>query len=127
MKAISRVSPRIWVANSLFLLALAIATYASLANASGVVGQVIIVRSAASAQTPGNTRVSVQIAGAVTSCPYAGWYSYDYPDSGPGSGIGKLWSAKFLAAQASGRSVGVSGTGSCDSYGIETIQFVDAI
>lgn len=96
--------------------------FAGNAVASTFTGRVLTIRSAPS--VTGNTRVSVQVIGAPTSCPYAGWYSWDLPDS---STAAKIWSAALLAAIHSERNIGINGTGQCDQYGIETIYFVDAI
>ncbi len=92
-----------------------------IAHASSFTGQVVTVRSAASPTTSGNTRISVQVAG-TTSCSLNGWYSYDLPEAS----VGKVWTAILLAALTSGRSVAISGTGSCDPYGIEFVSYIDA-
>jgi len=72
--------------------------------------------------TPGNTRVGI-LASATTACATNNWYAYEFADVG----VGKTWTAALLAALASGRSVFIAGTGTCDAYGIETIYYIDAV
>jgi hypothetical protein len=100
---------------------------AGIASAAGSLynGLVLDVRSAASPSTPGNVRVSIQVAG-TTNCTSTGlgsWYSYDLPDGA----VSKLWAATLIAALHSGRPVNIGGTGNCDPYGIETVYYIDAL
>ena len=88
-------------------------------QASTITSQVLTIRS--NATPAGGTRVSVQLSG-TTDCPVQSWYSFEYVD-----GVGKVWVASLLAAQASARQVTISGTGSCDQIGLETVYYIDAL
>ena len=46
---------------------------------------------------------------------------------GRGAAMGKAWLASALSALANGRSLTIGGTGACDSFGIETISYIDAL
>ena len=61
------------------------------------------------------TRVSIYV-GEHTS-PCADRSSYAFQDT---SG---LWSAAFLQALNAGRNVYIHGTGTCDSFGVEVLQY----
>jgi hypothetical protein len=110
---------------SRFLMLLLTAT-SSIGVASTITGTVLDVRVNASTTTPGNVRVGVLIPG-TTSCSVDEWYSFEYPDSGAGAATGKVWTSQLLVALASGRSVTVAGTGTCDSFGLETIYYIDSL
>jgi hypothetical protein len=86
-------------------------------------GPVVDVRMPASPNTPGNTRVSV-LTNVTTGCAGANnWFAYKFADAG----VGKTWTAALLAALASGRSVFIGGTGTCDASGVEAIYYIDAV
>ena len=88
-------------------------------HASTVTTQLLNIRSNATGS--GGTRISVLTTGA-TSCSTQGWYSFEFVD-----GVGKVWVASLLAAQASGRSVTIHGNGTCDPSGLENISYIDAL
>jgi hypothetical protein len=98
---------------------------AGIAEASTNTSQVLDVRMNPSTATAGNARVSILLSG-TTSCT-GGWYAFEYPDSGSGAAMGKAWLASALSALANGRSLTIGGTGACDSFGIETISYIDAL
>ena len=66
-------------------------------------------------------RVSISVGPTVTTACNTPWYSFENADSG----LGKLWVATLLAAKAQGRTVFVSGTGTCDNWSIERVNFID--
>lgn len=67
-------------------------------------------------------RVSIQVAARTVPCGTATTYfSYEGADTG----IGKIWTAVLIAAQQSGKTVHIAGTGTCDQYGIETINHIE--
>jgi hypothetical protein len=109
-----------------WIVPLLLASAASVANASSVTTQVLDVRMNASTVTAGSARVSVLTSGS-NSCSTGGWYAFEYPDSGSGAAIGKVWAASVLSALASGRQVAIYGTGTCDQFGIEILSFIDAL
>jgi hypothetical protein len=92
------------------------------AFAANYSGPVLDVRMQNSPSTPGNTRVGI-LTSATTACATNNWFAYEFADAG----VGKTWTAALLAALASGRSVFIGGTGGCDSYGVETIYYIDAL
>lgn len=102
----------------------AVLTFPGVTFASQYTGTVLDIRTAPSPTTAGNVRVSIEISG-TTSCTGAGgyWYSYDLP-SGP---TAQLWGAILLAALSDGRNVGISGTGTCDAYGLEEVSYIDGL
>lgn len=67
----------------------------------------------------GTIRVSVRVTDYHNSpCTGAGlWFAYEYPDSG----VGKVWTAAFIAAKESGGIVHINGTGMCDQFGVEGV------
>lgn len=105
---------------------LLLASAASFANASTLTGQALDVRANASITNPGFARVSIQMSGS-TSCAQNGWYAFEYPDSGSGAAIGKVWAESLLSALAHGRQIRMVGNGTCDGFGLETIFYIDAL
>lgn len=65
-------------------------------------------------------RVSVAVS-APTACGGQRFYAYENADSG----LGGLWTAALIQARAHGRPIRIVGTGTCDSFGIEGISFID--
>lgn len=57
-----------------------------------------------------------------TSCPIPG-YAYNNAITG----IGRLFTDGLLAAYKSGQPVSITGTGTCDQFGIETIEYIDLL
>ena len=112
------VSPVLWM-----MVAVAAGLICGDATASEYVGTLVLARSAASPTTSGNTCVSVQVAGAPSSCGSDYWHSYDLPDAS----VGKTWTATLLAALATGRTVRIGGSGTCDACGLETLYYMDAL
>lgn len=92
------------------------------ANASNNTAQVVTLRVN---NVTNGIRVSIQLQTVTTSCPFNGWYFYEYLSSSPGAG--PTWTAILMAAQASNRPVTISGTATCDPHGLETVSFIDAV
>lgn len=109
----------------LSLAVISIGLALSVAHASTNTGQVVDIRS--NLTSTGNTRLSILITGNGTNCSSNGWYYVEYPDTGTGAGAGKAWLATLLAALNSGRQVTIAGTGACDPYGLEGINYIDAL
>jgi hypothetical protein len=106
----------------LFAIIAVIAT--SVAHASTFTGQLVQVLEQPSPTTAGNTRISIQAAGAPTNCTgLPSWYSFDMPSSS----VGSVWEATLLAAIAQGNAVTINGSGTCDPYGLEIVQSIAAI
>jgi len=97
---------------------------AGVAHAAGTTytGPVLDIRTNSSQYTSGNIRVSIQT-NTTTSCGSFGWYSYDLPNGS----VGNVWTAILLAAIHGSRSVTISGTGTCDPFGYETVNYIDAL
>jgi hypothetical protein len=92
-----------------------------------VTSTVVDVRINAAQVQPGYTRVSVRTNG-TSSCGGGGWFAFQYaPSDGTSGLVGKAWLASVLAALQSGRSVTITGTGTCDFFGIEVVSYLDAI
>jgi len=110
------------------LLAMSIACAALIAgeaaHASGTsyTGPVFDIRTNPSQYTAGYIRASIQT-NTATSCPNFGWYSFDQPPAP----VGSVWIAILLAAIHDGHSVTISGTGNCDPYGFEIVNYIDAL
>jgi hypothetical protein len=66
------------------------------------------------------SRVSVAVSTA-TVCGGQRWYAYENADSG----LGGLWTEALIQARIHGRTIRIVGTGTCDSFGIEGISFID--
>jgi hypothetical protein len=96
------------------------------ASPSTYSGPVVQVKSQPSPSTTGNVRVSIEVQTSPNS-PCTGfsgiWYSYDLPDGA----VAKMWGATLLSALASGRSVAIVGTGTCDAYNIEVVSYIAAL
>ena len=97
------------------------------ADASTMTTQITDLRFSSSSISTANSRVSIKISGTTSCSSNPGWYSYEYPDSGPGAALGKAWTAALLAALSDGASVTIFGTGTCDNFGIEVVSFIDAL
>jgi hypothetical protein len=100
-------------------------TAVSTVGATEYVGKVVRVVAAPSPATPGNVRVSIQLPATYGSpcTAYGGiWFSYDLPDGA----VGKWWATTLLAAITSEKSVSISGTGTCDAYGVEMVGAIGA-
>ncbi|MGH8603395.1 MAG: hypothetical protein ACREXR_11680 [Gammaproteobacteria bacterium] len=65
-------------------------------------------------------RVSLRF-GTSTDCGADGWYAYEDADSG----LGGLWTDAVLEAYTNQKAIKVVGTGLCDTFGVETIEFID--
>jgi hypothetical protein len=72
--------------------------------------------------TAGNAVLSIQTSGttACTGTNYPGWYTFDMPTNG----VGAIWEAMLLSAVASGGSVTIYGSGSCNSFGLEIVSYM---
>ena len=92
------------------------------AHASAYTGPVLDIRAVTSPQNSANIRVSIEISG-TTSCTNSGWYSFELA---PGP-VESLWSAILVAAISDGAKVTITGTNSCDSYGLEEVSYIDAL
>lgn len=74
-------------------------------------------------------RAEIYLAQAATTCgnpsPYPGAYGYGwYAFEGMDSGLGKVWVATILAAQAQGKAIAIFGNGRCDGWGMEGVTTI---
>ncbi len=89
-----------------------------LANASGFNGIPKTVRMNAGVTT---SRVGIFVGPHASPCAsYPDWYAYENASTS----LGANWTTGFLKAVNS-RNVTIVGTGTCDNYGVEKINFVD--
>lgn len=79
--------------------------------------QTVIVQASSS----GGTRVSI-LTSAATACPsYNGSFAFEFAGT---SGPGASWLAGLYAAKAAGAEVAIYGTGACDQYGVEVVNYI---
>ncbi len=74
-------------------------------------------------------RTEFYVAQATTTCgnpgAYPGAYGFGwYAFEGMDSGLGKVWAAALLAAQAQRRAIVISGNGKCDGWGMEGVTSI---
>jgi hypothetical protein len=96
--------------------------FAGLAQATTFSGVPQDIQSSPSPTTSGNTRMSIST-GSATACAgttYPGWYLYDLPSAS----VGSAWTATLLTAIAAGKGVTITGSGTCDSYGLEIVSAI---
>jgi hypothetical protein len=65
-------------------------------------------------------RVSIWVDTHISPCAHQNWYAFENGDTA----LGKTWTAAVLAAHAAGKTVVTTGTGTCDSYGVETVSVI---
>ena len=92
------------------------------ALATTYTGPVQTIRLQTSSITAGATRVSVEVASPVVGCALNTWYAFEFSGD---SGAGKAWLAGLIAAQRTGATVLIGGSGTCDPFNIETISYID--
>ena len=68
----------------------------------------------------GGTRVSVLTSG-ITVCSTAGAFAFEF--AGP-TGPGTSWLAGLYAAKATGETIAIYGTGTCDQYSVEVLNYI---
>jgi len=90
-----------------------------MASASTVEGNISIVRMSKGTGAS-RARVSVLMPG-TTSCSVKSWYAFEDADAG----LGKLWFDALVMALNTGHQVSIIGTGTCDSFGVEQVAFID--
>jgi hypothetical protein len=87
------------------------------AHASTGSGQIVALRLSTGVSP---ARVSVRMPGN-TSCGNNGWYAFESADTG----LGKVWQDALLAAHMNARPVTIVGTGTCDQFQVEKINYID--
>lgn len=92
---------------------------ASMAFASTNSGTIQVLR--VNDVSTGTPRVSVKLSPNQNTSCLAGFYAYNNAVTG----IGRLRTDGLLAAYQSGKRVTIVGTGICDQFGIETINYID--
>ena len=67
-------------------------------------------------------RMSIQMVG-VSKCASGpeGFFAFENANTG----IGRLWSDLAIAASKGGKQLTISGTGTCDQFGVEGVSFID--
>jgi hypothetical protein len=106
--------------NLALLSVFAFSSVSSPAFASSYTGRILSINTQASPFTQGNVRVAVEVPAGTTSCGNNYLYVYDLP-AGP---LATMWGAQLLAAYVNGRSVTITGNGTCDQYAVEGISVV---
>ena len=98
---------------------LAIVLVASMVFASTRTGPIQRIRINA-----GTTAARVSIfMGTPTDGPNNGWFAYENASTG----LGLVRTSGLLAAYESGQPVTIVGTGTCDTFGVERINFIDLL
>jgi hypothetical protein len=100
----------------------ALACMSAVASASSFTGTIVNISTQLSVDGTNITRVSIHT-GAATSCVF-GWYAFQYASNGAGQG--PLWAAQLLDALLTQESITIQGTGVCDAYNIETINWIQS-
>lgn len=70
--------------------------------------------------TASPARTSIQMFGVAGPC-FGTWYAFENAHTG----LGKNWTDALTAASQSGKTVTVVGTGTCDSAGVEKVNYID--
>jgi hypothetical protein len=78
-------------------------------------GQIITLREGRAAG-----RVSIQMQKTSNPCSQMGWYAFEDANS-----AGRTRIELLLAAYNAGRPVTIVGTGKCDGFGVETVDYID--
>jgi hypothetical protein len=107
--------------STMFAAALGLAVFAmqSQAEASTFTGKIISLR-ISSGTTP--ARVSILVGPHGSPCATAAWFSYE----NAGVGKGELWTDALIdSALVKGQRVTIVGTGACDSFAVEGVDFID--
>lgn len=65
-------------------------------------------------------RVSIFVASHGSPCAMGNWFAYEDGDTG----IGKIWTAAVLSAYATGKTVSIVGTNTCDPYSVEKVSYI---
>jgi len=92
------------------------------ATASTYNGQTINISTSLDSAT-GLIRVGIEVTSNATGCGNAIWYAYEYN----GTGVGAVWIASLLAAQAGGRQVTISGNNACDGWVMERVTGISML
>jgi len=66
-------------------------------------------------------RVSILMGGATACGGSPGWFAFENADSG----LGKSWLDALMMALVFGKQVTIVGTGTCDGFGVELINYID--
>jgi hypothetical protein len=101
------------------LVGLSILAMAPIASASSLSGRIQRIR--LSSGTGGSPRVSILMTGNTSCAAVNGWFAYESASTG----LGFVNTEGLLAAYKSGRSITIQGTGTCDPFGVEKINFID--
>lgn len=102
---------------SIILATAALAISAS-ANATTFTGKVQTLRLSA-----GTTAARVSVGSTQPTACGQPWFSFENASTG----LGKLWLASLLAAKSQGKTVVIAGTGTCDSWSIERVLYIDVL
>jgi hypothetical protein len=92
------------------------------ATASTYTGQTINISTSLNSGT-GLLRVGIEVTASATGCGNSIWYAFEYN----GSGVGAVWIASLLAAQAGGRQVTISGNNACDGWAMEGVAGISML
>lgn len=88
---------------------------------NGAVDEIAI---APSQTQSGYARVSVRVTAHSSPCGNPLWFAYEYSNNDI---VGKTWTALLAAIKEGGQSVRITGTGTCDGYGVENIMSVNLL
>jgi len=85
---------------------------------SSVTGRITNIRVSAGSSSD---RVSILMGNTTARGAAPGWYAFENADSG----LGKSWFEALMMALINGKQISIVGTGTCDSFGVETINLID--
>ena len=102
------------------LLGLCIFLTAPMAFASTLTGQIQRIR--INTGTNKSPRISILLGGN-TACAAQGWFAYESASTD----LGLVSTNALLAAYESGQPITIVGTGICDVFNVETINYIDLL
>lgn len=109
---------------NLFLIGLTFFSIQTESFASELVGLIGIIRENQSTSSLARTSVEIKSSGN-TDCFVANNKYYAFENAH--TGIGKNWTELLTIAKQSGKQVRVRGTGTCDIFGVEKVEFIDML
>jgi hypothetical protein len=102
------------------LVGLCILLTAPMAFATTITGQIQRIR--INTGTNNSPRISILMGGS-TACGAQGWFAYEAASTG----VGLLMTNGLLAAYESQQPITIRGTGTCDAYNVEIVNWIDLL
>lgn len=102
-------------------LAMAGALIMSAARAQASVFEGVIASLRFSQDHNATARVGIEVAPHGSPCLATGWFGFD----GTNAALSRVFTAAVMMAHASGKLVHIEGSGTCDQYGVEGVNYID--